>query len=93
MTQKMCTVCNEKANNRFKCEKCNKYTHSECIGITACQTEWCICRNCFDYKCCSCKKVELPHSEVYFTDCKPTPVCHKCYKKYYNGTDPGHKGE
>ena len=62
----------------YVCEKCNKHVCLDCSGLSGCQTEWCICYQCFDYKCTQCHIEDLDHDLVYLMDAKPIPVCDKC---------------
>jgi hypothetical protein len=72
------TGCNE-------CGECKKLICPECMGLTACQTGWCICRECYDYTCRDCgrKLPILDPPECYFVDLEPIDVCYKCKKELY----------
>ncbi len=67
-----------KNGNVYKCEICHQMCHFDCVGLTACQTNLCQCRNCFDYKCTKCGEENLEYGEIYLTDDDPTPICDKC---------------
>lgn len=68
--------------HEWKCEKCKKLVCSErCFSVTACQTIYCICKNCFDYKCEECGgNLSKDDSITYLWDCDIDllPICDSC---------------
>ena len=73
-------------NGGKDCGKCKKTVCWDCIGLTACQTNWCICRKCYKWKCRECGKAlsKLPPGECYLEDGDPIDVCHKCKEELYD---------
>jgi len=72
-----CHECGENAN--LICEKCDKILCSSHFAISACQTTWCICPNCYDYKCSKCRN-DLNHDYHYLVDIPEyEDLCDNCY--------------
>lgn len=72
-------------DNLFKnCDKCKQQICSfDCLKITGCQTNSCVCKKCFcqkyiDGKCIKCKKNKIKIEDVYIWDGEPSPYCSKC---------------
>ena len=84
--EEICPICSivmiEDYNNMKDCEMCNKTVCIGCVRLTACQTTWGICKNCFDYKCRVCKIMNLDNNiSLYLDDGNPLPICTVCLIK------------
>lgn len=75
-----CQFCHSNEWANFCCEKCDRGVCVHCFALSACQTSWCLCRDCYDYKCRKCGE-ELSREYQYLND---TPeledLCEKCYE-------------
>ena len=60
------------------CTTCNRDTPLEEIGLTSCQTNDCICRDCYDYTCRECGQRALDTGQTYLDDSEPINVCDNC---------------
>uniref|UniRef100_A0A336LN15 CSON013826 protein n=1 Tax=Culicoides sonorensis TaxID=179676 RepID=A0A336LN15_CULSO len=86
-----CYTCNMTAGPKVRCQKCEKYFHSTCLGISKRlhRTDRpSICSNCLKCKSCSSTNVSkfvgnLPHCISCFKLRQKgnfCPVCQKCYE-------------
>lgn len=81
MQSERCFICETDKAERFQyCEECEHLCCLDCIALTACQTSYGVCVNCFDYKCTFCKSADLPRSRQYLEDAHPLPECPACHK-------------
>lgn len=81
-SETICERCGENGdftNSKF-CTECENTLCTNCVGVTACQTAECICKNCFDYRCEECKEKIERIDCSYIWDGDPLPVCKKCVK-------------
>jgi len=78
-----CCVCRKKFKDRdvqLECSICQESHHYSCTGLTACQTIYGECKNCFDFKCISCE-ADIQRDVIYLEDERPTAHCNLCRKK------------
>ena len=81
--KQFCHTCGKEligdGNTEKCCINCLKTFCLGCVACTGCQTNDCICRRCFDYKCQDCDDdLELPACRLYMWDEDPQPLCREC---------------
>jgi len=71
-------------NWQKECDDCDRIVCIDCVALTACQTTWGVCVDCFDYKCTECDIANLEQGEniLYLTDCDPLPMCGACFENH-----------
>lgn len=76
-----CGICGHLGleENEKNCSNCGKTIGMCCGALYHCQSNECICKKCFDYKCVNCSK-ELSRDRQYVSDAGDStmPLCDVC---------------
>ena len=66
----------------FMCCECDKYICIWCAATTTCQSEYCTCKNCYNYTCeeHNCHNLMILDEYPLVSDGDPSSYCGMCYE-------------